>query len=60
MGHGVNACITLEIGVVNVVVTGESTASQMNISSETIRMHRKSLYLKLEVGSVAPHSPEVF
>ena len=27
------------------------TASQMNISSETVRMHRKNLYLKLEVGS---------
>jgi DNA-binding CsgD family transcriptional regulator len=29
----------------------KSTASQMNISPETVRMHRKNLYLKLEVGS---------
>lgn len=29
----------------------KSTASQMSISPETVRMHRKNLYLKLEVGS---------
>ncbi|PTU03205.1 helix-turn-helix transcriptional regulator, partial [Pseudomonas sp. HMWF031] len=29
----------------------KSTASQMGISPETVRMHRKNLYLKLEVGS---------
>ncbi len=29
----------------------KSTASQMDISPETVRMHRKNLYLKLEVGS---------
>ena len=29
----------------------KSTASQLNISPETVRMHRKNLYLKLEVGS---------
>ncbi|MGE8186603.1 helix-turn-helix transcriptional regulator [Pseudomonas sp. NPDC086278] len=29
----------------------KSTASQMNISPETVRMHRKNLYLKLNVGS---------
>ncbi|WP_285436107.1 LuxR C-terminal-related transcriptional regulator [Pseudomonas sp. fls2-241-R2A-110] len=29
----------------------KSTASQMSISPETVRMHRKNLYLKLEIGS---------
>lgn len=29
----------------------KSTASQLGISPETVRMHRKNLYLKLEVGS---------
>ncbi len=29
----------------------KSTASQMSISPETVRMHRKNLYLKLEMGS---------
>ncbi|MEX3777299.1 LuxR C-terminal-related transcriptional regulator [Pseudomonas sp. MYb118] len=29
----------------------KSTASQLSISPETVRMHRKNLYLKLEVGS---------
>lgn len=29
----------------------KSTASQMNISPETVRMHRKNLYVKLEVSS---------
>jgi DNA-binding CsgD family transcriptional regulator len=29
----------------------KSTASQMSISPETVRMHRKNLYLKLEVSS---------
>ena len=33
------------------MLTGNSTASQMGISPETVRMHRKNLYLKLEVGS---------
>ena len=31
----------------------KSTASQLNISPETVRMHRKNLYLKLNVGSQA-------
>ena len=47
MGYGVNAGIsTFEI-----VLAESSTVSQMNISPETVRMHRKNLYLKLEVGS---------
>jgi DNA-binding CsgD family transcriptional regulator len=29
----------------------KSTAGQMSISPETVRMHRKNLYLKLEIGS---------
>lgn len=29
----------------------KSTASQMSISPETVRMHRKNLYLKLNIGS---------
>ncbi|MHC8318578.1 helix-turn-helix transcriptional regulator [Pseudomonas sp. LB3P31] len=29
----------------------KSTASELGISPETVRMHRKNLYLKLEVGS---------
>lgn len=31
----------------------KSTASQLSISPETVRMHRKNLYLKLNVGSQA-------
>jgi DNA-binding CsgD family transcriptional regulator len=29
----------------------KSTASQLSISPETVRMHRKNLYLKLDIGS---------
>lgn len=29
----------------------KSTASQLSISPETVRMHRKNLYMKLEIGS---------
>ncbi|MDF9902456.1 UNVERIFIED_ORG: DNA-binding CsgD family transcriptional regulator [Pseudomonas reinekei] len=46
--------VLLKLGWARAKVHGhsvKSTASQMNISPETVRMHRKSLYLKLEVGS---------
>ncbi|WP_261985210.1 helix-turn-helix transcriptional regulator [Pseudomonas arsenicoxydans] len=51
---GCNLLTEREREVAHMVLRGhsvKSTASQMSISPETVRMHRKNLYLKLEIGS---------
>ncbi len=51
---GGNVLTEREREVAHMVLRGhsvKSTASELGISPETVRMHRKNLYLKLEVGS---------
>ena len=51
---GCDVLIEREREVAQMVLRGhsvKSTASQMNISPETVGMYRKNLYRKLEVGS---------